>query len=81
VALLGLLMPVAFLLATSESRSAAALVGALVITVGVFAGLRVLLSDLYGDAREPVTVRLVFAVWSAVALAIGASMYGQFLVG
>lgn len=81
IALLGLAAPVAFLLATSTSHQIAPLLGAMVITAGVFAGLRVLFSDLFGRPFTPVTVRFVFTLWSAVSLAIGASMYDQFLVG
>lgn len=81
LALFGLIAPVTFLLATSSSHDVTAFVGALVITTGVFAGLRVLFADLFGEAEEPVTVRVVFIFWAVVALAIGASMYQQFLVG
>lgn len=81
IALLGLLAPVAFLLATSDSHDVVAFVGAVVICGGVGAGLRALFADLYDDAKEPVTVRVVFSVWALVALAIGASMYSQFMVG
>lgn len=81
ITLFGMLAPVAFLLATSDSQGVTSLVGALVVSVGVFAGLRVLFADLFESAREPVTVRVVFSVWALVALAIGASMYDQFVVG
>ena len=81
LAFFGLLAPVAFLLATSDSHRIAPLLGALVISVGVFSGLRVLFDDLFGQLLSKASVRLVFVIWAAVSLAIGASMYGQFMVG
>lgn len=81
VTMLGLAAPAAFLLATTQSPDAAALLGALIVCAGACAGLRVLFAALFAEVLEPITVRLVFAFWALVALGIGARMYVQFMVG
>lgn len=81
IAMLGLAAPIAFLLSTTQEPNAAALVGIAVTSVGVFAGLRVLFSDLFAQSARSLSLRVTFAAWSLVALAIGARMYEQFMVG
>ncbi len=81
VILLGLTAPSAFLLATSQNGVLAALLGAAVVAVGAFAGLRVIFSDLVSRRSEPVLIAAVFALWSLVSLAIGARMYFQVMAG
>lgn len=85
VIMLGLAAPFTFLLATSTNSALAVLLGGAVTAAGVLAGLRVLFADLFRHPApslgEPLLVRFVFTLWSFVALAIGAQMYGQIMAG
>lgn len=75
---LGLAMPLAFLAASSGTATASAL-GAVAVAVGAVIALRVLQAALFGGA-PPVSARAaVFWSWAAVALVIGARLFGELM--
>jgi hypothetical protein len=78
--LCGVTAPVAFVLATSTSSHAAIAIGGLTVLAGAAACLRVLFSDLFGDARRSLALRGACAAWAALTLAIGVHMMARFIL-
>jgi hypothetical protein len=79
-ALLGMAIPLAFLLATTRSTATASWIGAATLAMGAWCGLRVLRDDAIGSDPEPRSW-WIYAVWSLTALGIGARLYAGAVPG
>lgn len=76
VAMAGLALPLGFLVATAASGTAFAL-GALCVAAGAGIGLRVLHRELFEGELEVAGRGLLFLMWAAIALVIGARLFGE----
>jgi hypothetical protein len=76
LALLGVVAPLLFLLATVQDSRMAIALGSLVVGGAAFAGLRALHRALFG-AAGPARAQAVMLVWSLLALGIGARLFAE----
>ena len=75
---LGLVMPLAFLVASSGSETAFAL-GAIAVAAGAAIALKVLRAALFGDGAPAGGRAVLFWSWAAVALVIGGRLFGELM--
>lgn len=75
---LGLVMPLAFLVASSGPGTAFVL-GAIAVATGAAVGLRVLRAALFDDGAPAGGRAVLFWSWAGVALVIGGRLFGELM--